>query len=189
MGSEPVRLQRVLPAVARSEGGRWPGGSFEVQLEADLPVAGDATYVEQVVRNRLANAMKYGGPDSRATVQANEAGGEVLVRVLDEAPGFPADEADRLFELAAESDEDSRRDRCQRQDRLEAAHGSDGAVHGHGRAWLEGRAGRAPAQVQAPREAAVDDGVEAHGFAPSLLSDLGCSFAMHTLGDGRNRAR
>ena len=100
IGSEPVLLQRVLPAVARSEEGRWPGGSFEVRMEADLPpVSGDATYVEQVVRNLLANAMKYGGPESRAVVQASEGEGEVEVRVLDQGPGFPEGESDRLFEL------------------------------------------------------------------------------------------
>jgi PAS domain S-box-containing protein len=100
IGSEPVLLQRVLPAVVRSEEGRWPGGSFELVLQADLPpVSADATYVEQVVRNLLANAMKYGGPESRATIVATEASGEVLVRVLDEGPGFPEGEEDRLFEL------------------------------------------------------------------------------------------
>jgi K+-sensing histidine kinase KdpD len=100
IGSEPVLLQRVLPAVVRSEKGRWPGGRFELALEPDLPpVAGDATYVEQVVRNLLANAMKYGGPDAVATIVAAEANGEVEVRVLDAGPGFPEEDAERLFQL------------------------------------------------------------------------------------------
>jgi PAS domain S-box-containing protein len=100
IGSEPVLLQRVLPAVVRSEEGRWPGGRFELVLESDLPpVSGDATYVEQVVRNLLANAMKYGGADSRATIVAGEVSGEVQVRVLDEGPGFPEEEAEILFQL------------------------------------------------------------------------------------------
>lgn len=100
IGSEPVLLQRVLPAVVRSEEGRWPGGTFELVVQADLPpVSGDATYVEQVVRNLLANAMKYGGPGSRATIEATDEAGEVLVRVLDDGPGFPASEGERLFEL------------------------------------------------------------------------------------------
>jgi signal transduction histidine kinase len=100
IGSEPVLLQRVLPAVVRSEQGRWPGGRFELVLEPDLPpVSGDATYVEQVVRNLLANAMKYGGADSRATIVAGEASGEVQVRVLDEGPGFPEEDAELLFQL------------------------------------------------------------------------------------------
>ena len=53
-GKVARRLWQDLPAVVRSEEGRWPGGSFELQLQPDLPpVAGDATYVEQVVRNLL----------------------------------------------------------------------------------------------------------------------------------------
>jgi len=100
IGNEPVLLQRVLPAVVRSEEGRWPGGSFKLHIEPDLPpVSGDATYVEQVVRNLLANAMKYGGPGSRTTIEGSEAAGEVLVRVLDDGPGFPDDETEKLFEL------------------------------------------------------------------------------------------
>jgi PAS domain S-box-containing protein len=100
MGSEPVLLQRVLPAVVRSEEGRWPGGRFELAFLPDLPpVAGDATYVEQVVRNLLANAMKYGGPDAVAMITATEADGEVQVRVLDNGPGFPEEDVERLFQL------------------------------------------------------------------------------------------
>ena len=100
IGSDPVLLQRILPAVARSEEGRWPGGSINLRLESDLPpVSGDATYVEQVVRNLVANAMKYGGPGSAAKIEARAGHDEVLVRVLDDGPGFPSDEADSLFRL------------------------------------------------------------------------------------------
>ncbi len=100
IGTEPVLLQRVLPAVVRSEEGRWPGGRFQLELEPDMPpVSGDATYVEQVVRNLLANAMKYGGPDALATITASEESGEVLVRVLDSGPGFPEEDTERLFQL------------------------------------------------------------------------------------------
>jgi PAS domain S-box-containing protein len=100
IGSEPVLLQRILPAVVRSEEGRWPGGRFELVFVPDLPpVAGDATYVEQVVRNLLANAMKYGGPDAVATITAAEADGEVQVRVFDRGPGFPEEDVERLFQL------------------------------------------------------------------------------------------
>jgi signal transduction histidine kinase len=102
IGNEPVLLQRVLPAVVRSEQGRWPTSRFELELPYDLPpVAGEATYVEQVVRNLLANAMKYSGSDAavRILVEVAPSGAEVQVRVLDAGPGFPEIEADRLFEL------------------------------------------------------------------------------------------
>jgi len=111
VGNEPVLLQRVLPMVVRSEEGRWPGGRFELHLPPDLPpVAGDTTYVEQVVRNLLANAMKYGGSDSVARVEArlSRDESEVEIRVLDSGPGFPNDASERLFELYYRSPEIAR---------------------------------------------------------------------------------
>ncbi|MGH2407023.1 MAG: PAS domain-containing sensor histidine kinase [Candidatus Limnocylindrales bacterium] len=100
IGDEPVLLQRLLPAVVRSEQGRWPGVHFDLSLPLDLPPVGaDPTYVEQVVRNLLANGAKYGGFDTTVEVTAEPSDDEVCVRILDDGPGFPADEAERLFEL------------------------------------------------------------------------------------------
>lgn len=106
IGNEPVLIQRVLPAVVRSEQPRWPGVRFQLEHTANLPpVAADPTYVEQVVRNLLSNAAKYGGSDAEAgdlaevEVLAEALGDEVVVRILDRGPGFPAEDANRLFEL------------------------------------------------------------------------------------------
>jgi signal transduction histidine kinase len=112
IGNEPVLLQRVLPAVVRSEQGRWPTGRFELVLPYDLPpVGGEATYVEQVVRNLLANAMKYSGSDAvvRILVEVAPSDAEVQVRVLDAGPGFPEAETDKLFELYYRSPSVSRK--------------------------------------------------------------------------------
>ena len=63
VGTEPVLVQRILPAVIRSEKARWPGVTFELDLRPGVPTAvADPTYVEQVIRNLLSNAAKYGGP-------------------------------------------------------------------------------------------------------------------------------
>jgi PAS domain S-box-containing protein len=100
IGAEPVLLQRILPAVVRSEEVRWPGVSFGLRIASGLPtVVADATYVEQVVRNLLSNAAKYGGPESHVEVVVEGVAGEVLVRIVDDGPGFPPGEADKLFEL------------------------------------------------------------------------------------------
>lgn len=100
VGNEPVLLQRVLPGVVRSEELRWPGVAFELRVPPGVPtVVADPTYVEQVVRNLLSNAAKYGGAGSVVETVVEAADGEVLVRILDNGPGFPGEEADRLFEL------------------------------------------------------------------------------------------
>ena len=100
IGWEPVLLQRLLPRVVESEQGRWPGVTFRLDISPGLAtVIADPTYVEQVVRNLLSNAAKYGGAGSTVTLAAEPGKGEVLVKVLDDGPGFPAEESPRLFEL------------------------------------------------------------------------------------------
>ena len=100
IGWEPVLMQRVLPRVVQSEDGRWPGITFQLEIESGLPTVGaDPTYVEQVMRNLLSNAAKYGGLDSTVVVKAERGDGEVVIRVIDNGPGFPLEERDRLFEL------------------------------------------------------------------------------------------
>ncbi len=100
VGSEPVLLQRLLPTVVTSETSRWPGVNFETTIPSGLPtVVADPTYVEQVVRNLLSNAAKYGGAGATVAVEVDAVGSEVRVRILDDGPGFPPDETDRLFEL------------------------------------------------------------------------------------------
>jgi PAS domain S-box-containing protein len=100
VGNEPVLLQRVLPGVIRSEELRWPGVTFALRVPPGIPtVVADPTYVEQVVRNLLSNAAKYGGPEAVVETIVERGEGEVLVRILDNGPAFPDDEADRLFEL------------------------------------------------------------------------------------------
>lgn len=107
--SEPVLLQRLLARVVEAEGARWPTARFVLELPAGLPpVAGEETYLEQVLRNLLANAAKYGG-DGRIMVTAVEKGSSVRVSVADEGPGFEAEVGERLFELFYRSPDSARR--------------------------------------------------------------------------------
>ncbi|MBA3778094.1 MAG: GAF domain-containing protein [Chloroflexi bacterium] len=100
LGHEPLLLQRIVPMAVRSEQARWPGTVFETQVAAGLPtVQAEPTYVEQVVRNLLSNAAKYGGPDGIVAVVVESSEDQVVVRVLDDGPGFPPEEADQLFQL------------------------------------------------------------------------------------------
>jgi PAS domain S-box-containing protein len=97
---EPVLLQRIMTRVVGAEEARWPGVTFELDTSRELPVVGaDSTYVEQVVRNLVSNAAKYGGAGSTVSIAAEAGDGEVLVRVLDDGPGFRPEESQRLFEL------------------------------------------------------------------------------------------
>ncbi len=102
LGREPVLLQRIVPAVIASEEDRWPGVTFDVHVTPGLPtVIADPTYLEQVIRNLLANAAKYGGQGTAVEVvlEYDRELDEVAVCVRDDGPGIEAHEADRLFDL------------------------------------------------------------------------------------------
>jgi PAS domain S-box-containing protein len=102
LGREPVLLQRVVPAVVASEEERWPGVQFTIDLASGLPtVVADPTYLEQVIRNLLANAAKYGGQGTSVdvVVEAHPDAQEVAVCVRDDGPGIELHEAERLFDL------------------------------------------------------------------------------------------
>jgi signal transduction histidine kinase len=96
---EPTGLHHVLKRVVEEESRRWPAVDF--QLETPQPhrvVLAEQTYVEQVLRNMLGNAAKYGRLAGHVLVVCEDRPDEVIVRVLDDGPGIPGDDADRLFE-------------------------------------------------------------------------------------------
>lgn len=100
LGDEPVLLQRILPAIIDVERSRFPATIFATEMAPGLPtVRAERTYVEQVTRNLLANAAKYSPTGSTVRMQIAATEGAVEVRVTDEGPGFPEEEAERLFEL------------------------------------------------------------------------------------------
>jgi PAS domain S-box-containing protein len=100
IGDEPIHLGRIVERVVASERARWPEVAFEAAVEPGLPsAAGEESYVEQVLRNLLGNAAKYGGPGSTVIATADAVEDGVRLRVFDEGPGIDEDELDRLFDL------------------------------------------------------------------------------------------
>ena len=97
---EAVLLQRIAGRVAASEQMRWPGHTFTVTAPPSLPVVtGDEGYVEQILRNLLSNAAKYGSDDGLVEVVMAHEGSEVTVRVLDSGAGIPPGDEERIFRL------------------------------------------------------------------------------------------
>lgn len=103
---EPVLLRHALDRVVEADRRRFPHIRFVVTAPPGLPpVAGDRTFVDQVLRNLVGNAAKY-SPLSPSTVEVlvEREGDELSVRVLDEGPGFDPADSERLFELFFRSD-------------------------------------------------------------------------------------
>lgn len=97
---EPIHLARVVEATVETEGRRWPGMTFEIEVEPGIAVAsGEETAIRQVLTNLIGNAAKYGRPGGRiiTTVSASDEG--LVVRVADDGDGLGDADPERLFDL------------------------------------------------------------------------------------------
>jgi K+-sensing histidine kinase KdpD len=92
---EPVDLAEVLDAAREGVGNP---ASIRLAIDADLPmVDADAAQLERAFANLLENATRYS--DGRpVSVRSRLVGGNIVVRVVDQGPGIPEREWERIFE-------------------------------------------------------------------------------------------
>jgi two-component system, OmpR family, sensor histidine kinase KdpD len=91
----PVDLAEVLEAARQGQG---KSESIRLALDAELPmVNADAAQLERVFANLLENAIRYGN-GRPVQVRSRVVGGNIVVRVVDQGPGIPESEWERLFE-------------------------------------------------------------------------------------------
>ncbi len=106
---EPLEPRRLLERAVAHESRELTSITVTTEFERDLPiVAGEATYIEQIVRNLLGNAAKYTPEGSTVVVSARKQDGHVEVRVSDDGPGVPIASIDRIFELFYRDPESAR---------------------------------------------------------------------------------
>ena len=154
----------VGPALRRA-GSVLARHDVELDLAADLPMLRiDAVLFEQVLFNLLDNAAKYAPPGSRIDVQARPENGTVAVEIVDEGPGIPPGDLERVFDKFY---------RVQAQDRRRAGTGlglaicrgfveaQGGHIEAHNRRDRSGAVLRI--RLPVPAAAAVAEPVAAHG--------------------------
>ncbi len=116
----------------------------EVAIAADLPMLRlDALLFEQVLFNLLDNAAKYAPPGGRIDIHARRDGDVVAIAVVDEGPGIPSADLERVFDKFY---------RVQAQDRRRAGTGLGLAIC---RGFVEAQGGRIDAQNRRDRSGAV----------------------------------
>lgn len=77
---------------------RYPENNWEVAIDEELVLTGDALLLQIMINNLVENAVKYSAKNGliRFTLHAV---GEVLdLHVIDEGPGIPAEEKKKIFE-------------------------------------------------------------------------------------------
>ena len=92
----PFPVVEVLEQAAREARLHAPEGvTIEVDGAAEIVADGDPERVHQVVANLVENAVRHSPPGGRVRVAA---GPGPRIEVLDEGPGIPAGEEERVFE-------------------------------------------------------------------------------------------
>ena len=106
---EPINLARLVGHIVEAETLRVPDRRFVISAPAGLPlIEAEATYVEQVVRNLLTNAVKYSEPPASIEVVVSVEAEDVVVRVLDRGIGVDEESASHAFDLFFRTREASR---------------------------------------------------------------------------------
>jgi signal transduction histidine kinase len=97
---EPINLARLVGHIVEAETQRRPDRRFIISAPTRLPlIEAETTYVEQVLRNFLTNAVKYSEPPTPIEVVVAVDENDVVVRVLDRGIGIEPETADHAFDL------------------------------------------------------------------------------------------
>jgi signal transduction histidine kinase len=100
LSDEPILLQRVVEGAIRVAGGRAPDVPIVTEGATEpAAVAGDAVYVEQVVRNLVTAASRFAQAGAPIVIRLAEGEDEVSVAVLDRGPNLTPEELDTSFAL------------------------------------------------------------------------------------------
>ncbi len=97
--SGPVDVSDAIGSALRRARKILAGHHTQVSLQPDLPMLDvDEVLFEQVVFNLLDNAGKYTPTGSLITIRGWRDDGHVCLQVLDEGPGIPPSDLERIFD-------------------------------------------------------------------------------------------
>jgi signal transduction histidine kinase len=99
---EQLSLPELVTYAARSMEGLATQKGITLTLDADngedLSVAADRRRLLQVLVNLLSNAINFSPDSSTVEMVLRREGGSVFIEVMDEGPGVPSEEKDRIFD-------------------------------------------------------------------------------------------
>jgi two-component system, OmpR family, sensor histidine kinase KdpD len=94
-----VEVGDLLSTAAAAAQSRLAGRDLRLEIAPGLPLVRiDFVLFQQVLLNVFDNAGKYAPPASTVTVSARRDDGAVAIEVVDEGPGVPPDDLERIFD-------------------------------------------------------------------------------------------
>jgi heavy metal sensor kinase len=107
--------QRIAPVIAEAVSALdTRAGTKAVKLDVDVDAAIEApvapALLRRAVENLLENALRYAPPGSSVSTRVRRDDGQIVIDVLDEGPGFPAEFLPHAFERFRRADDARARD-------------------------------------------------------------------------------
>jgi signal transduction histidine kinase len=96
--TEPLSLLRMTRTLADELLRTAPGRMVIVRGDSNALALGGETYVEQVLRNLVGNAIKYSPEDAPVEVLVEAGDGMAVLRVLDRGQGIDESEREAIFQ-------------------------------------------------------------------------------------------
>jgi two-component system sensor histidine kinase CpxA len=93
---EPVRVAAVVAAAVAQE--HCDASQVRIEVPEDLILESNPELLGRALANLLRNAIRYAGHAGPVTIRAWEEPAAVLIAVLDQGPGVPAGEVEKLFD-------------------------------------------------------------------------------------------
>jgi two-component system sensor histidine kinase BaeS len=111
---ETLDVEELLSDVATSFSGQAEAAGIVLQLESEqrpepLTIQGDASRLDQVLSNLIANALRHTPSGGRITLSAHLQAGGVRIQVSDNGEGIPAEDLPYVFERFWQSDPERKR--------------------------------------------------------------------------------
>lgn len=98
MDTEPILVRALVRRAVKAIQGTAPKRHFEVTVAPDLLALGDPERVDQVLRNILQNAVKYGPAGTPVEIEARRNDAMVVIAVRDHGPGIDEEDLPFVFD-------------------------------------------------------------------------------------------
>ena len=94
----PIHLRSHIDKALNSLFAEPGGRLFFVEVPTDVWVYADPDGLNRILMNLVTNAIKYSPASDPVQIKAERSGLDVTVSVIDQGPGIPLDEQERIFE-------------------------------------------------------------------------------------------
>jgi two-component system sensor histidine kinase GlrK len=96
---QPVHLERIIEQVCNDHQYGLESGNIRLSLETSpVEVSGDAEQLRVIIDNLLSNAIRYSQSGQTILIRMFSEGGQAVLDVIDEGPGIPEPEREKIFE-------------------------------------------------------------------------------------------